>query len=336
MVNTQHKIFRADDRSYFALIKKDIHSLAASTEFDEQKVGKIDIVVSELTSNLSKYAKGGDILVGIGEDLYGTYLEVICVDNGPGIADLNRVLLDGYSSTSTLGHGLGSVKRLSDTFDIFSMKDFGTIVLSRIYRTEPPHFKRKRLDCYGINIPKTGEKLSGDGYCFVEQKDGFRLLVADGLGHGPDAHHAVKKAAEAFMACEDESPTEMIRFIHSAIRKTRGIVGTIIRYESAARQWKVAGVGNIAVKWLSPTNTRNHIAYNGIIGYNIPGSMNDQLISQEEFPQFVACSDGIRSRWDFARFPTILQHHGTIIATALYKEFARGTDDSSVIVCKSV
>jgi hypothetical protein len=64
--------------------------------------------------------------------------------------------------------------------------------------------------------------------------------------------------------------------------------------------------------------------------------MNDQVVSQEEFPHFVACSDGIRSRWDFARFPTVLQHHGTIIATALYKEFVRGTDDSSVIVCKSV
>jgi len=335
MVNTQHKVFRADDRSYFALVKKDVHSLAAQAGFDEQKVGKIDIVVSELTSNLNKYARGGDILAAVGEDQYGAYLEIIAVDNGPGIADLNRVLSDGYSSTSTLGHGLGSIKRLSDVFDIFSMKDFGTIVLSRIYRAELPHIKQKRLECQGINIPKTGEQLSGDGYCFIEQKDGFRLLIADGLGHGPDAHQAVKKAAEAFQACEEESPTEMLRFIHGSIRKTRGIVGSIIRYEAPARQWRISGVGNIAVKWLSPTNTRNHIAYNGIIGYSIPGSMNDQLVSQEEFPQFIACSDGIRSRWDFAKFPTVMQCHGTVIATALYKEFARGTDDSSAIVCKS-
>ncbi|HEY4335243.1 MAG TPA: serine/threonine protein kinase [Puia sp.] len=336
MVNTQHKVFRADDRSYFSLIKKDIHSLATSVAFDEQKVGKIDIVVSELTSNLSKYAKGGDILAGVGEDHHGVYLEIICTDSGPGIADLSRMLSDGYSSTSTLGHGLGSVKRLSDTFDMFSLKDFGTIVLSRIYRDDLPRFRRKQLECQGVNIPKTGELLSGDGYCLVEQKDGFRLLIADGLGHGPHAHEAVKKAAEAFQACGEESPTEILRFIHSSIRKTRGIVGTVVRYDAPSRKWTIAGVGNISVKWLSPTNTRNHICYNGIIGYNIPGSMNDQLVSQEEFPQFVACSDGIRSRWDFARFPTVLQHHGTIIATALYKEFARGTDDSSVIVCKSV
>ena len=85
-----------------------------------------------------------------------------------------------------------------------------------------------------------------------------------------------------------------------------------------------------------PLNTRNHASYNGIIGYNIPGTMNEQLLSQEEFPQFIACSDGIRSRWDIARFPMLMQHDGMIIATALYKEFSRGTDDTSVLVCKSV
>jgi anti-sigma regulatory factor (Ser/Thr protein kinase) len=336
MVNTQHKTFRADDRSYFALIKKDIHSLAAAAGFDDVKVGKIDIVVSELTSNLSKYAKGGELLIGAGSDQNGDFLEIICVDDGPGIADLNRVLSDGFSSTSSLGHGLGSVKRLSDVFDIFSQKDFGTIVLSRFYLKELPGFRRKRPECQGINIPKNGEQVSGDGYCFVELNDGFRLLIADGLGHGVDANLAVRKAAEAFLLCEEESPSETIRFIHAAIRKTRGIVGTVVRYEAATRNWKVAGVGNIAVKWLAPTNSRNHIAYNGIIGYNIPNTMNDQLVSQDEFPQFIACSDGIRSRWELTKFPILNQHHGTIIATALYKEYARGTDDSSVIVCKSV
>lgn len=336
MVNTQHRNLRADDRSYFSLIKKDIHSQASAAGFDDTRVGKIDIVVSELTSNLNKYGKGGELLAGVGEDLSGTFLEIICIDNGPGIADLGRVLSDGYSSTATLGHGLGSVKRLSDVFDIFSQKDFGTIVLSRFYLAELPAFRKKRLDCQGVNIPKNGEKVSGDGYCLVELKDGFRLLVADGLGHGPEAHGAVKKAAEAFLVCEEESPTETIRFIHNAIRKTRGIVASIIRYEASTRHWKIVGVGNIAVKWLAPTNSRNHVPYNGIIGYNIPGSMNDQLVSQDEFPQFIACSDGIRSRWDLTKFPALNQHHGTIIAMALYKEFARGTDDSSVIVCKSV
>jgi len=336
MVNTSYKSFRADDRSYFSLIKKDVHAAVASAGFDEVKVGKIDIIVSEITSNLNKYAKRGELLVGIGSDAGGLYVEIISLDEGPGIPDIGRVLSDGYSSTATLGHGLGSIKRLSDLFDVYSVKDWGTILVARVYKEEQPLFKKRLLECRGINVPKHGELVSGDGFCLKATGEGFRILIADGLGHGPDANAAVKKACEAFTACTEESSTETIRYIHSQIRKTRGIVGLVVFYNNQTRTWKMTGVGNIAARWMGPLNTRNHVSYNGIIGYNIPGTMNEQLLSQEEFPQFIACSDGIRSRWDIAKFPMLMQHDGMIIASALYKEFSRGTDDTSVLVCKSV
>src|SRR5262249_48840633 len=120
------------------------------------------------------------------------------------------------------------------------------------------------------------------------------------------------------------------------LRKTRGIVGLVVFYSKITGQWRIAGVGNIAGRWTGLNNYRNHVSYNGIIGYNIPGTMNDQVLSIEEYNQFIACSDGIRSRWDLAKFPGIGHHDGMIIASAIYKEFARGNDDTSVIVCKSV
>ncbi|HTI89249.1 MAG TPA: ATP-binding SpoIIE family protein phosphatase [Puia sp.] len=336
MVNTFYKSFRADDRSYFSLIKKDVHAAVSSAGFDEVKVGKVDIIVSEITSNLSKHAKGGELLVGIGNDPGGVYIEIISLDQGPGIPDIGRVMSDGYSSTTTLGHGLGSIKRLSDLFDVYSVRDWGTILVVRMYKEDQPAFKKRRLECRGINVPKNGELVSGDGFCLEEMEAGFRLLIADGLGHGPDANEAVRQACEAFRACTEESPTDTIRYIHNQIRKTRGVVGLVVVYNNQTRTWKTTGVGNIAARWMGASNTRNHVSYNGIIGYNIPGSMNEQLMSQEEYPQFIACSDGIKSRWDIAKFPMLMQHDGMIIASALYKEFSRGTDDTSVLVCKSV
>lgn len=336
MVNTHYRNFRADDRSYFSLIKKDIHAMGVAAGFDDARVGKIDIVISELTSNLYKYAKGGELLVGLGQDKGGQYVEIVSIDQGPGIPDIGRVLTDGYSSTSTLGHGLGSIKRLSDQFDIYSLKDWGTVLLSRIYSEDQPAYRRKKFDCQGLNVAKSGETKSGDGFCLQETKDGFRILIADGLGHGADAHEAVVKACEAFKACTEESPTEILRSIHAQIRKTRGLVGIVVTYDTKTRFWKIAGVGNIAARWVGATNTRNYMSYNGIVGYNIPATMNDQVLPQEEFTRFIACSDGIRSRWDFSKLPNLLQHHGIIIASALYKEFSRGTDDVSVVVCKSV
>jgi anti-sigma regulatory factor (Ser/Thr protein kinase) len=335
MVKTHYRNFRAEDRSFFSLIKKDIHQIVVSAGFDENRAGKVDIIVSELTSNLGKHADGGRILAGMSSDANGEYFEVVSLDDGPGIADLSRVLSDGYSSTGTLGHGLGSVRRLSDHSDLYSLKGWGTIVTARIYKIEPQH-RKKGLDCQGLNVPKPGEHVSGDGFCIQETPEGFRLLIADGLGHGPEAHAAVEKACEAFCASSETSPTDTIRYIHERIRKTRGIVGMVVLFDRAAGKWNIAGVGNIAARWMGYNNSRTYVSYNGIIGFNIPGTMNDQVLSLEEFHQFIACSDGIRSRWDLAKFPGIGHHDGMIIASAIYKEFVRGNDDTSVIVCKSV
>jgi anti-sigma regulatory factor (Ser/Thr protein kinase) len=335
MVNRHYKSFRADDRSFFSLIKKDIHQQVVAAEFDGVRAGKIDIVIAEITSNLGKYANGGQILSGVGSDGYGEYFEVVCVDEGPGIPDLGRVLSDGYSSTGSLGHGLGSIKRLSDQFDLYSIRDWGTILVSRVYKDELPGVKKKKIDCVGLNVPKTGEQVSGDGFFIDDGPDHWRILVADGLGHGVGAHAAVETAGAAFAECADESPTETIRFLHDRIRKTRGVVGVVIVLDKRTRRWKIAGVGNISIKWMGQNGSRTYVSYNGIIGFNIPGSINDQELSQDDFHQFIACSDGIRSRWDIGRFPGIGVHHGMIIASAIYKEFARGTDDTSIIVCKS-
>ena len=336
MVNRQYKMFRADDRSLFSLLKKDIHQQVIGCGFDETRAGKIDIVVAEMTSNLSKYATSGQLLAGSGSDANGEYFEVISIDNGPGIPDPTRVMSDGYSSTGSLGHGLGSIKRLSDQFDLYSMRDWGTILVSRVYKYDLARTRKKKIECQGLNIAKTGEKVSGDGFYTRDAPDSWRILVADGLGHGAHAHAAVEMAGAAFADCAEKSPVETIRFIHERIRKSRGIVGVVVILDKEAQSWKIAGVGNISVRWTGHNSSRTYVSYNGIIGFNIPGSINDQTLSQEEFHQFIACSDGIRSRWDLARFPGICAHHGMIIASAIFKEFARGTDDTSIIVCKSV
>lgn len=336
MAKRYYKSFRADDRSFFSLIKKEIHQLAATAGFDTLRIGKIDIIIAEITSNLSKYADGGKLLAGMGSDATGDYFEVIGLDDGPGIPDLGRVLSDGYSSTGSLGHGLGSIRRLSDQFDLYSMRDWGTILLSRVYKEGLPETRNRRLDCQGLNVPKSGELVSGDGFFIRDTADTWHILVADGLGHGPAAHEAVELAGEAFGECCEESPTETIRFIHPRIRKSRGIVGVVIALDRKVRRWAIAGVGNISIKWGGHNTSRTYISYNGIIGFNIPTSLNDQHLSQDEFHEFIACSDGIRSRWDLGRFPGIGAHHGIIIASAIFKEFARGTDDTSIIVCKSV
>src|SRR5688572_32152592 len=97
-----HQTFPAHDRSYLSLLKKEIHSLALKNGFSESRTGEVDIIVAELTSNLIKHADQGVVLAKsiVENGLRG--VEIITVDKGPGVAEINKMLADGMSTKNTL------------------------------------------------------------------------------------------------------------------------------------------------------------------------------------------------------------------------------------------
>ena len=333
MVDATHKSFRADDRSYFSILKKEIHNQVALANYSQKKIAEIDIIVSELTSNLNKFAKEGEILFAHVTNNEQDYIEIICIDNGPGMIDASKMITDGVSTSNTLGHGLGSLKRLSDKFEIYSLKDWGTITLNRIYKNSSSK-KKLPVDIHALVLPKPGEEVSGDGFFSVGSSDFLKFLVADGLGHGVEANKAVNAAVEAFQECQSNDPAEILKFIHPAIKKTRGIVGTILIYDIKRKLWNTAGIGNISMKMMNGSLAKNHLPYNGIVGHNIPNTIKVQQFSCAEFNQLILCSDGIKSRWDLSKYPMIGKYDLSILAAAIYKDFGRKTDDMSVIIAK--
>ncbi|MDQ7947877.1 MAG: ATP-binding protein/SpoIIE family protein phosphatase [Pedobacter sp.] len=333
MVDATHIRFSAGDRSYFSLIKKEIHKTSIELGIGEKKAAEIDLIVAEITSNLHKYAVDGEILLGTFNEGGNPYVEIICIDNGPGIANTTRIMQDGYSSSNTMGHGLGSIKRLSDTFDIYSLQGWGTILLSRIYVKEPAK-SISPLTIRPLVISKPGETTSGDGFIYKSTKDLFKFILCDGLGHGEEANKAVNEAEKAFKVYPDNDLIETLRFLHQSIKKTRGMVANMVCFDVRTKQWTTAGIGNIAVRWLGPNTSKNHMSYNGIIGHNIPNTMNVQAYPVDQYNLVVMTSDGIRTRWDIAKYPMIQKCDPTILAAAIYKDHARHTDDMSVVVIK--
>lgn len=334
MVDATHTSFRADDRSYFSLIKKEIHRLATEGGIPAARINELDLIVAEMTSNLFKYSDDGELLMGVFANNGNPYVELISIDNGPGMMNPSRMMQDGISTSNTLGHGLGSMKRLSDTFELYSQIGWGTIVLSRVY-SDPENVKEKNMVVMRpIVVYKPGERTSGDGFVYKKTDKYLKMMLADGLGHGPEANLAVNEAATAFKVFPDYSPTETIRFIHSAIKKTRGAVMNILCYDFGRKVWTSAGVGNIAARIFGPVNFKNQMSYNGIVGHNIPNTMNDQDYQTDEYNQVMLCSDGIKTRIDMARYPMMYKYDLTILAAAIYKDHARRNDDMSVVIAK--
>lgn len=335
MVDATHISFKADDRSYFSILKKQIHNQVKEAGYSQSKTGEIDIIVSELTSNLAKYATDGEILVGHVQNAQEDYFEIISIDNGPGMHEPLKMVVDGVSTTNTLGHGLGSIKRLSDTFEIYSQKNWGTIALSRVYKSAVPKKKARSFELRMLVVAKPGEITSGDG-CYYERTNEYvKLLVADGLGHGIEANKAVNEAVKAFKECASVNPTEILRYIHAAIRRTRGIVATVVVYHIKTGTWEMAGIGNISMKMQNSVASKNYMSYNGIIGHNVPNTMKVQTVLLSEYNQLILCSDGIKSRWDTSKYPSINKYDLSVLAAAIYKDYGRRTDDMSVVIAKS-
>lgn len=335
-----HQRFLLADRSFANIVKRDITRIAESYGFSPTEVGRINIVVSEMTSNLLKYApQGGELLVKYTSD---QALEIICLDNGPGMKDPHRMVLDGTSTGGTTGEGLGAIIRQSHVFDMYSQPGSGTILLSRIYKglTEVPRFT-SQFDVTALMVPKPNESVCGDGFAYTQQGKHCYLIALDGLGHGSHANEASTEAANIFLQNPDTDPAQNLRLIHAAIRKTRGAVGTIVHINLSQNKIGYCGIGNIAGKIFSiegpgitNATSKNIIAYNGILGHNIPATLNTQTLEWTKSKLLILHSDGIKTRWDLSKYTNLHRHDTSIIAALLYRDFSRHTDDTLVVVVR--
>ncbi|RDI14570.1 SpoIIE family protein phosphatase [Flavobacterium sp. AG291] len=327
--------YKIDDRSYVSYVKREIHTLVVGEGFSSQKVGEIDIVVSELTSNLVKFAEEGELLYRVSSDENGPFFEIYCIDNGKGISNLARMRQDGISTSDTLGQGLGAIERLSHTSSVFTNKGWGTLVHSKIYAKDfNPSALKKNIDIGAVQVCCPGEKVCGDGYAVKRFGNGYQFFMGDGLGHGINAHEAAEEAIKAFKDCKEQSPSEVLRYINQQVKKTRGLVATVVYLDFEAKKWMLCGIGNISTSIYTGLSARNYTPYNGIIGHNIPRTINDSVQDLEKYQTLIMHSDGLRTRWNLSELAGILKFDPNVIAAVLYKDNARHNDDMTVFAAK--
>ena len=89
---------------------------------------KLITAASELVRNMLKYGKGGEIDIEIISRGRDNGIKLTFKDKGPGIADINLAMQDGYSSGKSLGLGLPGAKRLVSEFDIKTVLGQGTTI----------------------------------------------------------------------------------------------------------------------------------------------------------------------------------------------------------------
>lgn len=100
--------------------RREARALAVRCGFDRVDAERAALVVSELATNLLRYAEHGEIVLAPREHAGLPAVTLVSRDRGPGIADLDAALADGFSTGGGLGNGLPAARRLADEFAIRS------------------------------------------------------------------------------------------------------------------------------------------------------------------------------------------------------------------------
>lgn len=315
--------------------RREAAAIATGLGFDEVRTGRVALVVTELGTNLVRHATGGRLLLGVANGANGEpCFEVLALDSGPGMADVNTCLRDGHSTGGTSGTGLGAAKRLSDHFAFFSAVGKGTVIAARVHPmgVQEPASRTPPFVISGICLAAPGESESGDSWALRVSNEKVAVLVADGLGHGPAAAQASAAATRVFESV-DGPPSLVLERAHQALGATRGAAVAMAELNAIEARVTFAGAGNVIGRLVSGVEDRSLVSQHGTIGLQIR-RIKDVNCPWPEHALFVLHSDGITSRWSLGDVGALLQCEPSVIAGWIIRDHCRGRDDVTVVVVK--
>jgi serine/threonine-protein kinase RsbT len=117
-----------DNSDDIVAARKAGHQLALDLGFSLTDVTMIATAISEIARNITSYAGRGAVRVAVADREGRKALVVRAEDDGPGIADIERAMEDGYSTGRGLGMGLPGARRLMDRLIVESALGRGTVV----------------------------------------------------------------------------------------------------------------------------------------------------------------------------------------------------------------
>jgi anti-sigma regulatory factor (Ser/Thr protein kinase) len=336
-INGSQLSVAVSDSSSVGESRRAAKQLAENFGFDETQVGRICIIATEIAGNILKHAMTGTVLLQVLDDGLQPEFEVLGIDKGPGMADVDLCMRDGHSSGGTPGNGLGALSRLSTTFDIHSIVEKGTIVLSRTAKAPANENSRQQskaaFELGAISIAVAGEVECGDTWRVAQENSSMAVLVADGLGHGSLAAVASRAAAAAFLTDPFAPPASSMVNLHRMLSGTRGSAAACLIMRVADRKADYAGVGNIYGAIATAERSRGMVSHNGTLGVQL---LRSQQFEYEWPPGSLAImhSDGLSARWNLADYPGLFQRHPAVIAATLYRDNVRPRDDATIVVAR--
>lgn len=108
--------------------RQEARAMGAGLGFSSTDLTLLATAISEVSRNITAYAGEGEVALRVLNHGGRLGIEVVATDNGPGIADVELAMQDGYTTGNGLGLGLPGTRRLVDEFDLRTEPGRGTSV----------------------------------------------------------------------------------------------------------------------------------------------------------------------------------------------------------------
>ncbi|WP_338729888.1 ATP-binding protein [Haladaptatus sp. DJG-WS-42] len=322
----------ADDADV-VLAGRETRATLERIEFDETTVEEVVLVVHELASNIVKHAGAGSITLTLQTDGERTGIEIYANDTGPGIADVGQAVVDGYSTSGSLGGGLGAIYRLMDTVVIESDGDreAGFEVVATRWQSASSVYSAPPIVVGAATRAMPGHDQNGDAFLIEHGAETTLVGVIDGLGHGEAAHQA-SSAAQQYVRTHSTQPlSDIFEGVERACRNTRGVVMLLARFDWNTATVTLGSVGNITLRVCHSPKSRHLTPKRGVLGGNAPAP----VIAEWDWSPasvMVVHSDGLRSNWQCDEFSLRDGQSVTAIADDLLTTLSTHDDDATVLV----
>jgi phosphoserine phosphatase RsbX len=202
------------------------------------------------------------------------------------------------------------------------------MALKAVPDSDPPAGVRERI---GQALrPMPGETLCGDQLGWWTRPDRWRLALADGLGHGAEAHVAAAAAMRQLATDEAMRLAELFARCDQALIDTRGVALSVIDILPTESVIVQAAVGNIRTLLIQATGTKRLGGARGIVGAGFDGLRPERLpiapgdwllLFSDGLPENAGLAEALRDVWP-----------SDVLAARLLADWAGDHDDAGLLL----
>lgn len=319
-----------EEETQVGMARRTARELSERIGLSVQAVARAEIVAVELAGNILHHAGKGRMYLASTPD--ASALQVIAIDDGPGISSVARALEDGFSTSTTPGTGLGAVGRMTVDFDLYTQVGTGTVVSATVGDTQGT-----REDVAVLSTSIEGETVNGDSWVVTAAGGRQVYTVVDGLGHGVYASEAATMARSIVSKALADEPAlgleALLKRMHGPMRATRGAAIALVSVAGA--EVICCGVGNISCALHVPGGVDQMlVSNNGTLGH-VMRRVAEFRYRTQPGALLVMHSDGISTKWRLPKYAGLSSRRPATIAGVLYRDAARGgRDDATILVAR--